>query len=83
MLRINESKAIELMQWDNEKVIRRKVGELHCMLSPLSAVRKLWNKRVSNASKELKRGWIKCVLETLEADQQFYVDVMGTSRGYR
>ena len=83
MLRINESKAIELMQWGNEKVIKRKVGELHCMLSPLSVVRKLWNKRVKSASKELKRGWIKCVLETLEADQQFYVDVMGTSRGYR
>ena len=79
MLRINENKPIELMQWDNEKVIKRKVGELHCMLSPLSVVRKLWNKRVSSASKELKRGWIKCVLESLEADKEFYVDVMSNN----
>jgi len=82
MLRINKDKPIELMQWDNEKVIKRKVGQLHCMSSPLSVVRKLWNKRVKSASKELKRGFIKCVLESLEADQQLYVDVMG-SRGYR
>lgn len=79
MLRINENKPIELMQWDNEKVIKRKVGELHCMLSPLSVVRKLWNKRVSSASKELKRGWIKCVLESLEADKDFYVGVMSNN----
>ena len=79
MLRINENKPIELMQWDNEKVIKRKVGELHCMLSPLSVVRKLWNKRVSSASKELKRGWIKCVLESLEADKEFYVNVMSNN----
>jgi len=82
MLRINKDKPIELMQWGDEKIIKRKVGQLHCMSSPLSAVRKLWNKRVKSASKELKRGFIKCVLESLEADQQLYVDVMG-SRGYR
>jgi len=34
MLRINKDKPIELMQWDNEKVIKRKVGQLHCMSSP-------------------------------------------------
>ena len=76
MLRINKDKPIELMQWDNEKVIKRKVGQLHCMLSPLSVVRKLWNKRVHHAPKALRRGWIKCVLETHLANQDLYIRVM-------
>ena len=76
MLRINESKAIEPMEYDNERTIKLKVGSLHCMLSNLAIVRKLWNKRVSNASKELRRGWIKCVLETHLANQDLYLRVM-------
>ena len=76
MLRINESKHIELMEHDNERVIKLKVGSLHCMLSNLSIVRKLWNKRVKSASKELRRGWIKCVLETHLANQDLYIRVM-------
>lgn len=76
MLRINESKPIELMIGDNERVIKCKVGSLHSMLSNLSVVRKLWNKRVHHAPKELKRGWIKCVLETHLANQDLYIRVM-------
>jgi hypothetical protein len=76
MLRINESKAIELMEYDNKNVIEMKVGSIHCMTSNLSIVRKLWNKRVKSASKELRRGWIKCVLETHQANQDLYIRVM-------
>lgn len=76
MLRITNSKPIELMQHDNERVIKLKVGSLHCMLSNLSVIRKLWNKRVKSASKELRRGWIKCVLETHLANQDLYIRVM-------
>ena len=76
MLRINESKAIEPMEHDNERTIKLKVGSLHCMLSSLAIVRKLWNKRVKSASKELRRGWIKCVLETHLANQDLYIRVM-------
>jgi len=76
MLRITNSKPIELMQHDNERVIKLKVGSLHCMLSNLSIIRKLWNKRVKSASKELRRGWIKCVLETHLANQDLYIRVM-------
>jgi len=76
MLRINESKPIEPMAYDNERAIRMKVGSLHCMLSNLTIIRKLWNKRVKSASKELRRGWIKCVLETHLANQDLYIRVM-------
>lgn len=76
MLRINESKAIEPMEYDNERAIKLKVGSLHCMLSNLAIVRKLWNNRVKSASKELRRGWIKCVLETHLANQDLYLRVM-------
>lgn len=76
MLRINKDKPIELMQHDNELVIKIKVGSLHCMLSNLTIVRKLWNKRISFASKELKRGWIKCVLETHLSNQDLYIRVL-------
>ena len=76
MLRITESKPIELMEHDNERVIKLKVGSLHCMLSNLSIVRKLWNKRVHHAPKALRRGWIKCVLETHLANQDLYIRVM-------
>ena len=76
MLRINKDKPIELMEYDNERVIKLKVGSLHCMISNLSIVRKLWNKRVKSASKELRRGWIKCVLETHQANQDLYLRVM-------
>ena len=76
MLRINESKPIELMAYDNERTIKLKVGSLHCMLPNLSIVRKLWNNRVKSASKELRRGWIKCVLETHQANQDLYIRVM-------
>jgi hypothetical protein len=76
MLRITKDKPIELMQCDNERAIRMKVGSLHCMLSNLTIIRKLWNKRVKSASKELRRGWIKCVLETHLANQDLYIRVM-------
>ena len=76
MLRITESKPIELMEHDNERVIKLKVGSLHCMLSNLSVIRKLWNKRVHHAPKQLRRGWIKCVLETHLANQDLYLRVM-------
>lgn len=76
MLQINTSKPIELMQSDNERVIRLKVGSLHWTLSNLAIIRKLWNKRVKSASKELRRGWIKCVLETHLANQDLYIRVM-------
>lgn len=76
MLRINASKAIEPMQFDNARTIKLKVGSLHCMLPNLAIVRKLWNKRVKSASKELRRGWIKCVLETHQANQDLYLRVM-------
>lgn len=76
MLRVNASKAIEPMQCDNERTIKLKVGSLHCMVSNLAIVRKLWNKRVKSASKELRRGWIKCVLETHQANQDLYIRVM-------
>jgi hypothetical protein len=76
MLRINESKAIELMEYDNKNVIEMKVGSIHCMTSNLSIVRKLWNKRVHHAPKALRRGWIKCVLETHLANQDLYLRVM-------
>lgn len=76
MLRINKDKPIELMQCDNERVIKLKVGSIHCTVSNLAIVRKLWNKRISNASRELKRGWIKCVLEAHIANQDLYIRVM-------
>ena len=76
MLRITESKPIELMEHDNEQTIKLKVGSLHCMLSNLSIIRKLWNKRVHHAPKALRRGWIKCVLETHLANQDLYIRVM-------
>ena len=76
MLRITESKPIELMEHDNERTIKLKVGSLHCMLSNLSVIRKLWNKRVHHAPKQLRRGWIKCVLETHLANQDLYLRVM-------
>lgn len=76
MLKINASKAIEPMLFDNARTIKLKVGSLHCMLSNLSIIRKLWNKRVKSASKELRRGWIKCVLETHQANQDLYIRVM-------
>ena len=76
MLRINNQKPIEPMQSDNERVIRLKVGSLHCMLSNLSIVRKLWNRNVKNAPKELRRGWIKCVLETHRQNRDLYLSVM-------
>ena len=76
MLRINASKPIELMAYDNEWSIKNRVGRLHCMLSNLAIVRKLWNKRVHHAPKALRRGWIKCVLETHLANQDLYIRVM-------
>jgi len=76
MLRINESKPIEPMLFDNARTIKLKVGSIHCMTSNLSIIRKLWNKRVKSASKELRRGWIKCVLETHLANQDLYLRVM-------
>lgn len=76
MLKINASKAIEPMLFDNERTIKLKVGSIHCMTSNLSVIRKLWNKRVKSASKELRRGWIKCVLETHLANQDLYLRVM-------
>ena len=76
MLRINESKPIEPMSCNNKYSIEIRVNRLHCMTSNLSVIRKLWNKRVHHAPKSLKRGYIKCVLETHLANQDLYIRVM-------
>lgn len=76
MLRINEAKPIELMSSNNKYSIESRVNRLHSMTSNLSIIRKLWNKRVKSASKELRRGWIKCVLETHQANRDLYIRVM-------
>jgi len=76
MIRINEAKPIEEMSCNNKYSIESRVNRLHSMTSNLSVIRKLWNKRVHHAPKALKRGYIKCVLETHQANRDLYIRVM-------
>ena len=76
MLRINEAKPIEEMSCNNKYSIESRVNRLHSMTPNLSVIRKLWNKRVHHAPKALKRGYIKCVLETHQANRDLYIRVM-------
>ena len=76
MLRINEAKPIEEMSCNNKYSIESRVNRLHSMASNLSVIIKLWNKRVHHAPKALKRGYIKCVLETHLANQDLYIRVV-------
>jgi hypothetical protein len=75
-ININPAKPIEELIGDNAGVMRMKIGRISVLKSDLAIIRKLWNKRIHYAPKELRRGWIKCALENIQADRDLYNRVM-------
>jgi hypothetical protein len=77
---INEKRQIEEMVGSNRGIIRQKLARIHCMTSVLAAARECRPKTMRSVPVALRRGWVKCVMETVAEYRGTYIGVMnGTS----
>lgn len=73
---INRTRPVENLIGDNRGMIRMKLGNIHCMSSVLTAARHCRPKNMRRVPVALRRGWAKCVIETLAEYQGTYRFVM-------
>lgn len=75
---VNPSKPTDDLVGANLFTVKRLVGSIHVATSYLDVVRVVFRKarNLKSAKKPLKRGLIKCILETHKANRDMYVYVM-------
>lgn len=76
-LRIDPERPIEELAGTNRRHVRWKLGNMHCMTPLSEAVRKCRPTNVSEASPALRRGLIKCVVDTLNEYRGTFLAVTG------
>ena len=78
-MKIDESKPLENLVGDNRGIVRMRLANLHCMTPVLEQARAVRPKRMRDVPVALRRGWAKCVLETVAEYRKTYVEVMTRS----
>lgn len=69
-------KLYEPLVGNNRGIIRQKLGRIHCCTPLLEACREVRPKNMRSMPVELRRGWVKCVIDTLAEYRGTYVAVM-------
>lgn len=75
-MQLNPSRKIEEMVGNNRGIIRQKLARIHCMTSVLSAARECRPKSMRSVPVALRRGWAKCIMDTLAEYRGTYIGVM-------
>lgn len=78
-MQINESRPVEELTGDNRGIMRQKLARIHCMTSVLQAARECRPRNMRAMPVELRRGWAKCLLDTLAEYRGTFIGVMGGS----
>lgn len=69
-------KPVEELVGSNRGIVRQRLGNIHCMTSILQAARVARPCRMRNAPVALRRGWAKCVIDTMAEYRKTYIAVM-------
>ena len=75
-MRINQDRPVEELVGTNRGIVRQRLGVFHCGHSALAAARHARPNGMRNVPVELRRGWVKCVLDTWAEYRGTYVAVM-------
>lgn len=75
-IKINPDRPVEDLVGDNRGIVRQILGRVHCMTHPLKAAKQARPKNMRKVPVALRRGWAKCVLETLNEYRSTYLYVM-------
>lgn len=72
---ISEKRPIEELVGVNRGIVRQKIGRLHCMMRLIEVVREIRPTNFRKVPPELRRGFVKCVADTLDEYRATYFDV--------
>ena len=82
-MRINPNRPIEDLVGDNRGIVRQRLGNRHCMGRVLQQARECRPKGMRTVPVALRRGWAKCVLETISEYRSTFIGVMGANLDYK
>lgn len=72
---ISEKRPIEELVGANRGIVRQRIGNLHCMMRLIEVVREVRPSGLRKAPPSLRRGFVKCVADTLDEYRATYFDV--------
>ena len=78
---INPDRPIEELQGTNRGIVRQRLANIHCMTPLLGQARAARPKTMRGVPVALRRGWAKCVIDTMNEYQGTYVAVMSGNLG--
>ena len=73
---INNNRPVEELTGSNYGIVRMRLGNIHCCTSLLEQARHARPQGMRSAPVALRRGWAKCVLETVAENRGLFRDVM-------
>jgi hypothetical protein len=73
---INDKRPLEELTGSNRGIVRQRLGNIHCLSSRLSAARAARPRSLRSVPVALRRGWAKCVIDTMAEYRSTYVAVM-------
>lgn len=76
MYRVNSQRPIEELVGANYGIVRQRLGNVHCMSGALAAARAARPRGMRGVPVPLRRGWAKCVLDTLAENRDLYLRVV-------
>jgi hypothetical protein len=75
-MKIDKSKPLEELVGINRGVVRQKLARIHCMTPIIDQARIACPTDLWDAPVELRRGWVKCVIDTIVEYRDEYTSVM-------
>jgi hypothetical protein len=83
-MKINPDRPVEELTGDNRAIVRQILGRIHCMESVLDAAHEARPKGgMRGIPVALRRGWAKCVLDTLAEYRSTYIGVVSANLSYK
>lgn len=74
--RYKGGKTYEPLVGNNRGIVRQRLGCIHCCSSVLEAARHARPNGMRSVPVALRRGWVKCVIDTMEEYKSTYAAVM-------
>jgi hypothetical protein len=75
-MQINENRPFEELIGKNYGIVRQRLANIHCMSTKLVQARAARPRGMRKMPVALRRGWAKCVLDTMNEFQETYRSVM-------
>jgi hypothetical protein len=79
---INPNRPIEELRGSNRGIVRQILGRVHCCSSRLTAARAARPRNFRKVPVELRRGWAKCVIDTMAEYRVTFDYVMSGGHGF-